>query len=268
MPITRPRRHMGRTAGLQHAEAGGDAGTNLRSPVPAQGRNAITMLNGLYSAAAGMMAQQTRMDSLANDIANVNTDGLQAAARSASATWSTTRSRGCASAPAPPWSTPAATFAQGALHRTATRSRWRSPAPASSGAPRRRLHRADPRRRLPPRRRRRDRDTASGQRLVPPIRLPDGTSPDDVSIAAGRHRHAPRADVIGRHHARRRARPGRLHADRRHAVPAHRRQRRRRTPADRLAVQQGYLEASNVEPRQGDGRRDRRPARVPAGRRA
>ncbi len=27
------------------------------------------MLNGLYSAAAGMIAQQTRIDSLANDIA-------------------------------------------------------------------------------------------------------------------------------------------------------------------------------------------------------
>jgi len=29
------------------------------------------MLNGLYSAAAGMLAQQTRMDSLANDIARL-----------------------------------------------------------------------------------------------------------------------------------------------------------------------------------------------------
>jgi flagellin len=28
------------------------------------------MLNGLYSAAAGMIAQQTRMDGLANDMAN------------------------------------------------------------------------------------------------------------------------------------------------------------------------------------------------------
>ena len=31
------------------------------------------MLNGLYSAAAGLIAQQTRMDALANDISNVNT---------------------------------------------------------------------------------------------------------------------------------------------------------------------------------------------------
>ena len=35
------------------------------------------MLEGLYSAAAGMAAQQNRMDSLANDVANVNTPGYK-----------------------------------------------------------------------------------------------------------------------------------------------------------------------------------------------
>ena len=35
------------------------------------------MLEGLYSAAAGMAAQQDRMDSLANDVANVNTPGYK-----------------------------------------------------------------------------------------------------------------------------------------------------------------------------------------------
>jgi flagellar basal-body rod protein FlgG len=35
------------------------------------------MLNGLYSAAAGLIAQQTRMDALANDISNVNTTGYK-----------------------------------------------------------------------------------------------------------------------------------------------------------------------------------------------
>jgi flagellar basal-body rod protein FlgG len=35
------------------------------------------MLNGLYSAAQGMLAQQARMDALANDIANVNTTGYK-----------------------------------------------------------------------------------------------------------------------------------------------------------------------------------------------
>ncbi|MEA2446068.1 MAG: flagellar basal-body rod protein FlgG [Thermoleophilales bacterium] len=35
------------------------------------------MLEGLYSAAAGMAAQQQRMDNLANDVANVNTAGYK-----------------------------------------------------------------------------------------------------------------------------------------------------------------------------------------------
>lgn len=39
-----------------------------------QGR---TMLEGMYSAAAGMIAQQRRLDALSNDIANVNTPGYK-----------------------------------------------------------------------------------------------------------------------------------------------------------------------------------------------
>lgn len=35
------------------------------------------MLEGLYSAAAGMVAQQRRMDALSNDVANVNTNGYK-----------------------------------------------------------------------------------------------------------------------------------------------------------------------------------------------
>src|SRR3954453_17472377 len=35
------------------------------------------MLEGLYSAAAGMQAQQQRMDSVANDLANANTNGYK-----------------------------------------------------------------------------------------------------------------------------------------------------------------------------------------------
>src|SRR6201989_325272 len=35
------------------------------------------MLEGLYSAAAGMRAQQQRMDSVASDLANVNTNGYK-----------------------------------------------------------------------------------------------------------------------------------------------------------------------------------------------
>jgi flagellar basal-body rod protein FlgG len=35
------------------------------------------MLDGLYSAAAGMAAEQQKLDSLSNDIANINTDGYK-----------------------------------------------------------------------------------------------------------------------------------------------------------------------------------------------
>lgn len=37
------------------------------------------MLNGLYAAAAGLQAQQDRLDALANDVANVNTTGYKRA---------------------------------------------------------------------------------------------------------------------------------------------------------------------------------------------
>src|ERR1700741_4944282 len=36
------------------------------------------MLEGLYSAAAGMVAQQQRLDAITNDVANVSTTGYQA----------------------------------------------------------------------------------------------------------------------------------------------------------------------------------------------
>jgi flagellar basal-body rod protein FlgG len=42
-----------------------------------QGRNPV--VGGLYSAAAGMAAQQAWLDSLSNDVANVNTDGYKQA---------------------------------------------------------------------------------------------------------------------------------------------------------------------------------------------
>ena len=76
-----------------------DAEAVYRIPFPHQGRNAHAMLNGLYSAAAGMIAQQTRMDALANDISNVNTTGykqIRMGFRAAMRTWgreTTTRLR-------------------------------------------------------------------------------------------------------------------------------------------------------------------------------
>src|ERR1043165_3307142 len=60
---------------MQRPAGGGD--DTVRPPFPPTGRNPDAKLKGLYSAAAGMIAQQTRIDSLANDIANVNTVGYK-----------------------------------------------------------------------------------------------------------------------------------------------------------------------------------------------
>ena len=46
------------------------------------------MLEGLYSAAAGMAAQQQRLEALSNDVANMSTSGYKRT-RVASLTWST-----------------------------------------------------------------------------------------------------------------------------------------------------------------------------------
>ena len=100
------------------------------------------MLEGLNTAAAGMAAQQQRLDAVANDLANANTTGykhvrvgfrdLVYRRRAAPG------ARACAPAPARPRSTPAAAFAQGALaaHRPArSTSPSRARASSASGSP-------------------------------------------------------------------------------------------------------------------------------------
>jgi flagellar basal-body rod protein FlgG len=145
------------------------------------------MVEGLYSAAAGMMAQQERLDSVANDIANVNTHGYkhvrvafrdlaylpggQGAADgvnpgSGSASWALGRS-----------------FAQGGLERTD-----RSLDVAIQGPGFMRVRTANGQEALT-----RDGNlqldargqlvTSNGNKLVPPITIPRGTDPDKVSIA-------------------------------------------------------------------------------------
>ena len=80
------------------------------------------MLEGLNSAAAGMAAQQQRIDAVANDLANANTTGykrLRVGFRDLVYTQAGRPPRRArAPAPAPPRSTPAARFAQGTLQRT------------------------------------------------------------------------------------------------------------------------------------------------------
>ena len=101
---------------------------------------------------------------------------------------------------------------------------------------------------------------AGGQRLVPPIRLPQGTSPDDVSIAPTAP-SPPRATMIGHAHARRRARPGAA-ADRRHLfLPNAASGAPRRSPGSTSSRATSRLERG---PGRRDGRRDRRAALLPA----
>lgn len=147
------------------------------------------MLEGLYSAAAGLMAQQERLDAVANDIANVNTIGYkhvrvafrdlayqapsQGAGRgvetgSGSAAWVMGRY-----------------FGQGALRRTDNPLDVGIEGPGFF-----RVRTADGQEAL-------TRDgalklnangelvTSAGLYLVPPVRLPKGVQPEDVQIGRG-----------------------------------------------------------------------------------
>jgi flagellar basal-body rod protein FlgG len=141
------------------------------------------MLNGLYSAAAGMLAQQTRMDSLANDIANVNTVGykqLRLGFRDLLYNQESGMRVGAG----------AALVDGGREFTTGAFLQSDSPlAVAIAGPGFLQVKRDDGTTALT-----RNGDLhpdadgelvlAGGERLVPPIRLPRGTSPDDVSIAA------------------------------------------------------------------------------------
>ncbi len=145
------------------------------------------MIEGLYSAAAGMMAQQDRLDSVANDIANVNTHGYKHArvafrdlaylasgqgaadgvsTGSGSAAWAMGRS-----------------FAQGGLERTD-----RSLDVAIEGPGFMRVRTAGGQEALT-----RDGNlqvdangqlvTSHGEKLVPPITIPKGIDPGKLTIA-------------------------------------------------------------------------------------
>ena len=116
------------------------------------------MPDGIYAAAAGMAAQQTRIDFLSNDIANVNTTGYQVAAGRLPATSSTRPSRACPSAPARRSSSLGPTRRPGLDPADRRPALARAPGPRLlPGQARRRLGRAHARRQLRPRRERRHR---------------------------------------------------------------------------------------------------------------
>jgi flagellar basal-body rod protein FlgG len=143
------------------------------------------MLEGLYSAAAGMAAQQQRMDTLANDVANVNTTGYKHT-RVAFRDLLYARDRtGVVSSGAGAAATPIGRgFAQGSLRETGNpldvaiqgdgflqvRRADGTTALTRDGA-----LRLDPRGRL---------STQRGELVQPAVTVPAGTSDADVAIAS------------------------------------------------------------------------------------
>jgi len=142
------------------------------------------MLEGLYSAAAGMQAQQQRMDTVANDLANVNTNGYKrervafrdllyvgdasGRVQSGAGAAATTIGRG---------------FAQGALRETGNPLDVAIQdggfiqvrrADGTTGLTRDGSLRLDPNGRL---------TTQQGDLVQPPVTVPAGTEESDVSIA-------------------------------------------------------------------------------------
>jgi flagellar basal-body rod protein FlgG len=143
------------------------------------------MLEGLYSAAAGMQAQQQRMDSVANDLANANTNGYKKTrvafrdllyvrdasgnVQSGAGTAATTLGRG---------------FSQGALSETGNPLDLAIEsggflqvrrADGTNALTRDGSLRLDPRGRL---------TTQRGELLQPPVTAPAGTKESDLQIAS------------------------------------------------------------------------------------
>ena len=143
------------------------------------------MLEGLYSAAAGMQAQQQRIDSVANDLANVNTNGYKRTrvafrdllyvrdssgnVQSGAGAAATSIGRG---------------FAQGAIRETGNKLDVAIQGPGflrvrradgTEALTRDGALRLDPRGRL---------TTQQGDLVQPAVTVPPGTEESDVSIAA------------------------------------------------------------------------------------
>ena len=183
------------------------------------------MLEGLYSAAAGMAAQQEQLNAISNDLANVSTTGYKSERVAFSdllyntvdmaGTDTTDRRRRERAGDRPQRSAgidPA---------KPATRWTWRSKATATSQVTRgERQSRADARRQPSASTRAARSSTPRATALVPPIKLPAGVSPSEVQHRPRRHRH--------RGHANARADQARD----RHLARTPARQRQRRAHAD------------------------------------
>jgi flagellar basal-body rod protein FlgG len=143
------------------------------------------MLEGLYSAAAGMTAQQQRMDTLANDVANVNTTGYKHTRVAFRDLLYTQDRAGVVSSGAGVAATPAGRgFAQGSLRETGDKLDVAIEgdgflqvrrADGTMALTRDGSLRLDPTGRL---------TTQRGELLQPAITVPAGTSEADLRIAA------------------------------------------------------------------------------------
>jgi flagellar basal-body rod protein FlgG len=144
------------------------------------------MLEGLYSAAAGMMAQQRRLDSVANDVANVNTTGYKRVRLSFRDLAYTAPGQGAARGVTTGSGSAASTigrfFGQGALRRTDNpldvaiegpgffRVRTENGTEALTRDGNFHLNSQG------------ELITSAVLRLVPPVRVPRDTQPEDVTI--------------------------------------------------------------------------------------
>ena len=143
------------------------------------------MLEGLYSAAAGMTAQQQRMDTLANDVANVNTTGYKHTRVAFRDLLYARDASGVVSSGAGAAATPIGRgFGQGALRETGNKLDVAIEgdgffqvrrANGTTALTRDGSFRLDPTGRL---------TTQRGELLQPGITVPPGTSEADLAIAA------------------------------------------------------------------------------------
>ena len=217
------------------------------------------MLEGLFSAAAGMSAQQQQLDAISNDLANLIDDRLQVRARRASATCSTTRSTW--PAPKPP---PAPAPRRRVIGRSAIAGRAEgNRQPARPGDRRRRLLPGDagPAARssltrdgaLRRRRERRRSPTPPATASTRRSSCPAGVTPRELRIASDGTVTAGTGKRLGQDQARHghRARP----PDRRRRRPARadRRQRRAARPPGRArSTRARWRTPTSTSPRHGD----------------
>ena len=219
------------------------------------------MLQGLYAASSGMEAQQNQFNAISNDLANINTPGYQSTEvgfedllyGSGGVSTGSQVDAGSGSASAIIGRSQAA--GRAAEHRPAAGCRDRGRG-LPAGAPPRRLHRPDPQRRaaagLPA-----ATSQPAGRRLVPPISVPPGTAEDQIAISGN-------GDVTVDKRTVGKIARGQRAGARQTAGQTGRRLYRvtagsgAARPAAGAKLQQGALEASNVDIAQSDGRHDQR----------